>query len=253
MRGMDMREFVKNKVEELLSKEFYCSPKVLNENVTIHTINFEAKQPYIKILAYRNCVVVCTSESIHSKVRKLLQNKTRDEIFEVPFVYGQTIHYVPDEGCTEDIGVSSNYEYEVLFDRDILELNGLTGFENSLAFDEKGFTVTKAVYVARDNNKIIGVAGAAESPVDGMWEVGVDVMEGYRNARLGTYLVRKLTKELLARNIVPFYSASITNIGSQMVANKSGYIPYWVDTFGNVWDGSSVYNNLVEGLISYCQ
>lgn len=59
MRGMDMREFVKNKVEELLSKEFYCSPKVLNENVTIHTINFEAKQPYIKILAYRNCVVVC--------------------------------------------------------------------------------------------------------------------------------------------------------------------------------------------------
>lgn len=70
------------------------------------------------------------------------------------------------------------------------------------------------------------------------------------NARLGTCLVRGLTKELLARNIVPFYSASITNIGSQMVANRCGYIPFWVDTFGTVLDGSSVYNHMVEDLSS---
>ena len=37
-------------------------------------------------------------------------------------------------------------------------------------------------------------------------------MEEYRNARLGTYLVKGLTKELLTRNIIPFYSASITNM-----------------------------------------
>ena len=30
-------------------------------------------------------------------------------------------------------------------------------------------------------------------------------MEEYRNARLGTYLVKGLTKELLTRNIIPFY------------------------------------------------
>ncbi len=124
----------------------------------------------------------------------------------------------------------------------------MTGFENSLAFDENGFTTTKAVYVAKDGNKIIGVAGAAESPIDGVWEIGVDVMEEYRNAKLGTQLVRKLTRELLERNIIPFYSASVTNIGSQMVASRCGYIPYWVDTFGTVLDGSSVYNNLIEGL-----
>lgn len=38
-------------------------------------------------------------------------------------------------------------------------LAGLTGFENSLIFDENGSTSTKAVYIARDNNRIIG-AGA---------------------------------------------------------------------------------------------
>ena len=75
-------------------------------------------------------------------------------------------------------------------------------------------------------------------------------MEEYRNARLGTYLVKGLTKELLTRNIIPFYSASITNIGSQMVANRCHYIPFWVDTFGTILDGSSVYNDMMKGLSS---
>lgn len=243
-----MTAAMKDKVEELLSKEFYCSTKELNENATVYSINFDAKQPYIKILAYRNCVVVCTSENLHSKVRELLKNKNRDEIFELPLVYGQTIHYVPDISCPRDVSVPSNYQCEYVCDKDILSLAGLTGFDNSLSFDENGCTSTKAVYIARDNDRIIGVAGAAESSVNGIWEIGVDVMEEYRNAKLGTYLVKSLTGKLLAQNIIPFYSASVTNIGSQMVAGRCGYIPSWVDTFGTVLDGSSVYDNMVRGL-----
>lgn len=239
-----MKELIKNKIEELLSKEFYCSLKELNAKETVYSVNMNAKQPYVKILAYRKCVVVCTSEQLHVKVQEILQNKTRDEIFEFPFVYGQTIHYVPDGNQAKDILISSDYKCEPLLDNDILALAGLTGFENSLAFDEKGFTTTKAVYVARDNNKIIGVAGAAQTPVNDVWEMGVDVLEEYRNAKLGTYLVAKLTGMLLAQNIVPYYSASITNIASQMVANRCGYIPYWVDTFGTVFDENYAYSNL---------
>ncbi len=245
-----MKVIIKSKVEELLSKEFYCNSEELNGKVTIYSVNFNAKQPHIKILAYKNCVVVCTSEDLHYKVRELLQNKNRDEIFELPLVYGQTIHYVPNDSCTEDVSVSLNYKCEYLFDKDIFSLTGLIGFENSLAFDENGSTTTKAVYIARDKDRIIGVAGAAESLVNGVWEIGVDVMEEYRNARLGTYLVRGLTKELLARNIIPFYSASITNIGSQMVASRCGYIPFWIDTFGTILDGSSVYNDIIGCLSS---
>jgi hypothetical protein len=194
--------------------------------------------------------VVCASEDLYYKVREHLQGKNRDEIFEFPLVYGQTIHYVPDDNYTKDEAKSSGYQCKYLFDRDILALTGLTGFENSLAFDENGSTSTKAVYIARDKNRIIGVAGAAESLVNGVWEIGIDVMEEYRNARLGTYLVRGLTKELLERNIIPFYSASITNIGSQMVASRCDYIPFWVDTFGTILDGSSVYNGIIRSLSS---
>ena len=194
--------------------------------------------------------MVCASEDLYYKVREYLQGKNRDEIFEFPLVYGQTIHYVPDDNYTKDEAKSSGYQCKYLFDRDILALTGLTGFENSLAFDENGSTSTKAVYIARDKNRIIGVAGAAESLVNGVWEIGIDVMEKYRTARLGTYLVRGLTKELLERNIIPFYSASITNIGSQMVASRCDYIPFWVDTFGTILDGSSVYNGIIRSLSS---
>lgn len=82
--------------------------------------------------------------------------------------------------------------------------------ENSLTFDENGSTAAKAVYVARDHGQIVAVAGASESSVTGVWEIGVDVMEKCRNARLGTYLVK----------------------------------------FGTILDGSSIYNHLVEGLLS---
>ncbi len=248
--GMNMKVIIKSKIEELLSKEFYCTSEELNGKATVYSVNFNAKQSYIKILAYRNCVVVCTSEDLHYKVRELLQNKNRDEIFELPLVYGQTIHYVPNDSYTEDVLVSFDYECEYLFGKDILSLTGLTGFENSLAFDENDFTSTKAVYIAKDKNRIIGVAGAAESSINDVWEIGVDVMEKYRNARLGTFLVRGLTRELLARNIIPFYSASITNIGSQMVASRCGYIPFWIDTYGTILDGSSVYNDIIGGLSS---
>ncbi len=45
------------------------------------------------------------------------------------------------------------------------------------------------------------------------------------------------------------YSASVTNIGSQMVASRCGYIPFWVDTFETVLDESFAYHNM--GLRSF--
>ena len=108
----------------------------------------------------------------------------------------------------------------------------------------------KVFCIAGDGKDIIGIAGASGTSVDSFWEVGVDVREKYRGEGLGTYLVSRLTDELMERDIVPFYSASVTNIGSQRTAHRSGYIPMWVDTFGTILDGSSVYDYIV-GRIKY--
>lgn len=244
-----MKEAIREKIEGLLSKEYYCSLEELNGKGTVFSVNSDIKKPYIKILAYRNCVVVCTSKDLAGKMQEILQGKNRDEIFECPFVYGQTIHYVPENVCTDDALPSWGYTFDFLFDGDISSLRGVKGFDNSLAFDCDGFTSTKAVCVARRHKEMIGISGAAESSINGIWEIGVDVLEKYRNAGLGTALINRLTKELLIRNIVPFYSASVTNISSQMVAGRCGYLPLWVDTFGTVLDGSSAYDSIYDNIM----
>ncbi|NDO46322.1 GNAT family N-acetyltransferase [Clostridium sp. MD294] len=243
------KEIIKNNIEKLLSKQYCCSLEELQGDKIVYTVHDSIEKPYIKILAYQNCVVVCTSKNLHYKIQKLLKGKNRDEIFENPFVYGQTIHYVANTNNMCDISPLLECEQEYLFDKNILLLNGLTGFENSLTFDSNGFTSTKATYIAKHNNTIIGIAGASHSSIATVWEIGVDVIKEYRNARIASCLVSKLTKELLTRNIVPFYSASVTNIASQMVANKCNYVPFWVDTFGTILDGSSVYHDVVQNLI----
>lgn len=241
-----MRKMYKERVEELLSKEYWCTKEELNGKETIYSVNKVMERPYIKIMAYRNCVVICTSENMHLEVKQLLREKSRDEIFEMPYVFGQTIHYVPDGMYTEKFPTSPDYQWEFLFDKDINSLKGVTGFENSLEFDEKGMTQTKAVCVVKDKEQIVGVSGAVETSVHGLWEIGIDVTERYRGTGIGTKLVKTLTGKLLEQDIIPFYSASVTNIGSQMVASRCGYIPVWVDTFGTVFDEYYAYKRIVN-------
>ncbi len=240
-----MDENIRNTIESLLSKEYYCESVALSEKGTVFTVNPETNKLFVKILAYRNCVIVCTSRSVRVKIEKLLQNRSRDEIFELPYVYGQTIHYVPDVNREYSGHIKSGYTSDCVWGNDILSLIGISGFENSLSFDKTGKTPTKAICIAKYNDKIVGIAGAATTSTDGVWEVGVDVVIGHRNVGLASYLVSVLTKELLAQGIVPFYSASVTNIGSQMVASRCGYIPFWIDTFGTIFDKRYVYDKSI--------
>lgn len=235
-----MNEVIRNRIEALLTQEYACSPELLNQGGIIYTIKPEMKKPYIKLVAYKDSIVVCTSADLQSVIEKLLVEKNRDEIFEIPFVYGQTIHYVPDRGKADDIASVPEYDYEYLAEEELQRLRGLDGFENSLGYDENGITPTKAVYIAKDHNQIIGAAGVSQTAIDGLWEMGVDVMEAYRHGGLASYLVNALTQKLLARGIVPFYSASVTNIASQMVASRCGYIPAWMDTYGTRYGDAKV-------------
>ena len=241
-----MREIITNKVEEYLAREYWCSPSRLHAGGVVYTVHGTANRPCIKIMAYRDTVVVCTSKDLAGRVRTLVENKSRDEIFELPLVYGQTIHYVPDRNDRGEVLAPAAFDSTFLYGDEIFSLKGLLGFDNSLAFDDRGYTPTRAAYIARDQDKIIGVSGAAPVSPEGLWEVGVDVLPEYRNSGMGTYLVARLTRELLKRDKVPFYSASVTNIGSQMVAARCGYIPAWVDTYGTVLDGGSPYGNLLH-------
>lgn len=239
--------FIHSTIKEYLAQEFFCNTEVLEESNTTFTVNTLSKGPYIKIMAFNKCVIVNTSQPIHSKVKEALNGKSRDEIFEFPFIYGQTIHYIPDIESIKRLPLSDEYSYELLKGKDIEKLRGIKGFDNSLDFDCNGKALTKIVFLAKKDDEIIGLA-SAEEETEKLWEVGIDVKPEYRKGGLGTKLVSNLTVDIIEQGIIPFYSASVTNLGSQMVANRSGYIPYWIDTYGNILDGSSPYNFFVKNL-----
>lgn len=88
-----------------------------------------------------------------------MEETIKSKIEELPFVYGQTIHYVPDRNDYNGFVKAPDYNFQCLFAEEVLSLQGLKGFENSLEFDASGSTITQAVYFARDNVKIIGMAG----------------------------------------------------------------------------------------------
>lgn len=241
------KQYVNSTIKSYLAEQFFCDLSELESSRTVFTINNKSQSPYIKIMAFNKCVIISASESIFSEVKAALNGKSRDEIFEFPFVYGQTIRYIPDVENLPEITLPEEYSYELLQGSEVNRLKDIKGFDNSLRFDCDGNASTQIVFLAKKDDEVIGLAGAGVE-TDKMWEVGIDVKAEYRKGGLGTKLVSRLTREILAKGIVPFYSASVTNIGSQMVANRCGYLPCWVDTYGNILDGSSVYNSYVKNL-----
>lgn len=233
---------------EYVAGRWNCRLDDLNKNGIIFAVNEKMPSPLLEIGTMGQATVVSVSSTLLTKVKELFVHKTRDEIFECPLVYGQSIYYVPDDKILKRRQFPSDFEYELLQGPEIQKLNGIKGFENSLAFDENGVTPTCIVLYAMKNQEIVALAGAsAES--DRMWELGVDVKPEYRKNGLASALVSNLACTILERGIVPFYCASVTNVGSQAAAYRSGFMPCWVSTYRTILDGSSVYHSLLEDLI----
>lgn len=132
---------------------------------------------------------------------------------------------------------------KLLEGEELLRMRGIQGFGNSLAFDAQGNTPTCIALATWKDGEIAGLAGAsAETP--GLWEMGVDVRPGFRRRGLASALVSNLADAILERGVVPFYCASVTNLGSQAAAHRSGLAPCWVSTYSNVFREGYAYPEL---------
>lgn len=224
-----------------LSARLDCSPDELSGSGTVYVPNRTAEPPFLQLAAVGERVIVSASPELLPRVRELTEGRSRDEIFELPLVYGQTIHFIPDN--VPDIPLPDGYEYRLLEGDDISELSGLRGFPNSLAFDESGHTGTGIVFFARSGDNIAALAGAGQE-APGLWEMGVDTDPAHRGRGLGAALAARLARELMQRERAPFYSASVTNIGSQSVAHRAGLRPLWVDTYSNTLLEDYIYKDI---------
>ena len=242
---MMTKEIILDTVKEYIAESLNCTKKDLEKDATVFVPNDKQKDPFLEICTIGQAVVVSASPAILPKVQKLVEGKSRDEIFEIPFVYGQSIYYVPDLKLLQKKPLNEQYQYELLQGNEIQKLRGIKGFENSLAFDEEGHTPTCIVFYAMKDGEIIALAGASQES-DKMWEMGVDVKAEYRSEGLASILVSNLAVAIMEQGIVPIYCASVTNVGSQAVAHRSGLIPCWVSTYRTTLDRSSVYDDVVK-------
>lgn len=218
-------------VYEYIAETVGCTVSQLKSDETIFVMNPAKKENYIKILGIGDVNIISLSEDVHAHVKKLLAGKNRDELFESELIYGQTLRYIPDIKQMIPFTYPKEYAFEILESLDIQKLRGLKGFDNSLSFDEEGNTNTGIVLYAKKDGEIIAVAGAA-CETNEIMEVGIDVKKSYRGEGLAKLLVHNLSVEILKRNKIPFYSASVTNLASQSVAVRSGYKLLWTDSYG---------------------
>ena len=81
---------------------------------------------------------------------------------------------------------------------------------------------------AYERGELVGLAGCS-ADCEAMWQIGVDVLPGYRRRGIASALTNRLARETFERGFVPFYCVSWANIRSIKNAVRSGFRPGWVE------------------------
>ncbi len=215
----------------------FCEAK-LNEGRRM----FDRQTPFLEIATMGKSIVVSADSDILTKVKPLLENKTREDIFVAPFILGHSLYYIPDCKRIKKLPSIDGFDIYIKEEEEIHELYKVSGFKNAIQYDINHPRPDVIAIYAMYGNEIVAMAGAsADSNL--MWQIGIDVLPRFRNKGLATNLVSNLAMMIMERGIVPYYGTASSNIASQSVAYRSGFIPTWMCSYKNTFDGTTPYGN----------
>lgn len=232
-----------NVIKKYLADKFECDIYDLDKKGLNVVKNKEDSK--LKMLLFYDLILVSSSESIYNYVCEKLKGKNTYEVFEFPLVYGQSIYFIPNLNKLSKQDEISKYDFK-LYDGNADEINLSNGFENAITFED-GKCISDIAYCAYKDGQVIGVAGA-DRVTDDIWEVGIEVLPEYRKDGLATILSKNLTLKILEKGVVPIWSASVSNIGSQAVATNSDYIPLWMETFGDIFEENYPFKDITKNI-----
>ncbi len=187
----------------------------------------QRQTPHLEIATMGKGIVVSGDDSVLEKVRPILENKRRDDLFSAPFLYGHSLYYIPDGPDVKELPCPEGFALVSAEGAQIHKLYTVPGFENAIQYDPNHPRPDVLVLYALRGNEIAGMAGAS-ADCKTMWQIGIDVKEPYRGCGLAACLVSRLAAMIMQRGIVPFYGTSSSNIASQAVAHRSGFSPAWM-------------------------
>ncbi len=214
-----------------------------NDNIVVPFVLGSDAKKYYKLpigcnfISYGNNVVAAATDECYKVVENYIRKFEFYHCFETPNMrwlnehlepLGMTVcfmaeYYLPDVNLLHEM--DCQYELRVLDQTDFSELY-LPEWSNALCSDRKQLDVLGVG--AYDGDKLIGLSGCSADAND-MWQIGVDVIPGYRRKGIASAITSRLTLEILKRNKVPFYCSAWSNIRSARNAIKSGFIPSWAE------------------------
>lgn len=119
------------------------------------------------------------------------------------------------------------FVFETVEKNEIPHLQDKESFSNAIQHEPNHPIQSALVILAKHGDSVVAMVGAADL-CSTMWGIGIDVKPEYRKHGLALYLVCEITTEILNRGIVPCYGTSSSNLASQKVAHRAGYMPAWV-------------------------
>ena len=192
------------------------------------------------LVSYGSNVVACCLEELEAPVAAWLGTlDTPHDAFETPELYRldellaplnarvqyQAEYFLPDIDALLAAERSCPFEMRVLGPDDFRDLY-VPIWSNALCDKRPQLDVLGVG--AYDGETLVGLAGCSADCAH-MWQIGIDVLPGYRRQGIAAALTNRIARETFERDKVPFYCAAWSNVRSVRNALASGFKPAWVE------------------------
>ena len=198
---------------------------------------FPRGERHFEMLTMGGAVIISATPDLLPYVREQLEGKNRDDAFNMPFVYGVGICYLPDK--PQPLQKPDGFKFELLERSDVLKLYDTCkhdDFPYALSYNIDHPRPDVLASTATVNGEVVGIAGSSMD-CEMMWQIGINVLPDYRKHGIAATLTNMLAIATLERGKIPYYATAPGNIASHRVALKAGFKPAWTCVYRGLFDG----------------
>lgn len=223
------------RVEDLRKKGIMVRERELREGRRIYSHD----GCLLKVLCLGRGAIIATGKEMFAWCVEDLAQEEPSWLFEYPVLrrvdeqlnsYGHEIADVHQYYLPMGDGRETSPRFPVIWH----EAESILSFEGDERFGEAfvfGAHYPNILAVAAmDGEVIMGMAGASADGAS-LWQIGIDVLPGYRGKGIGANLTALLSEEIMRRGAVPFYGTAQSHILSQRVAIQAGFLPAWAEAY----------------------
>ena len=214
--------------------------------------HYPPHEPSFAILSTGEGVVVSVSQALLPAIEPLFHGLDREQAFEAerlaavsallhPFalqIAGPYPRLICGSDTLRERHPPSGYQItiEIWPSRERLRALGSSEWPHAIAEGPtRANLATAAVAIASspDDGCIVGVA-AMSAEAEQLWQIGIDVAEGFRGQGIGAALTSRIARHALETNKVPWYGVAPANLASLHTALAAGFRLAWLEVFTHV-------------------